>query len=46
VAAATFGVVTPRQQPEDFKALRRLFEEETAAAVDFDHAPGIQRRTP
>lgn len=30
VAEMTFGAVTPRQQPEDFKLLRRLFEEEAA----------------
>lgn len=30
VAEMTFGAVTPRQRPEDFKALRRQFEDETA----------------
>ncbi len=30
VAEATFGAITPRRQPEDFKELRRLFEEGTA----------------
>ena len=27
VAEATFGAVTPRRRPEDFRALRREFEE-------------------
>jgi antitoxin PrlF len=31
VAEMTFGSVTPRQRPEDFPELRRLFEESLAA---------------
>lgn len=30
VAEMTFGSVTPRQRPEDFQDLRRLFEESLA----------------
>lgn len=33
VAKLTFGAVTPRNHPEDFKELRRLFEEDTASEV-------------
>ena len=33
VAEMTFGIVSPRQRPEDFKALRALFEDETAQEV-------------
>lgn len=33
VAELTFGAVTPRKRPEDFKELRRLFEEGTATQV-------------
>lgn len=33
VAELTFGAVTPRKRPEDFKELRRLFEEGMAAEV-------------
>lgn len=33
VAKLTFGAVTPRKRPEDFKELRRLFEEDTASQV-------------
>lgn len=33
VAELTFGAVTPRRRPEDFKELRRMFEEGMAAEV-------------
>ncbi len=33
VAKLTFGAVTPRKRPEDFKELRRLFEQDTASEV-------------
>ena len=33
VAAATFGAVMPRKQPEDFQELRGLFEEGVADEV-------------
>jgi len=33
VAEATFGAVTPRRRPEDFKALRRHFEDGVAEDV-------------
>lgn len=31
VAELTFGAVTPRKRPEDFKELRRIFEDEMAS---------------
>ena len=40
VAELTFGAVTPRKRPEDFKELRRLFEEGTAAQVLSETSPG------
>ena len=43
VAEMTFGVATPRQRPEDFKALRRLFEEEAAEPIT---AEGLPTREP
>ena len=33
VAERTFGAVTPRRKPEDFRELRRLFEEGQAEEV-------------
>jgi hypothetical protein len=33
VAERTFGSVTPRQRPEDFRPLRQMFEEATAEEV-------------
>lgn len=55
VAERTFGIVTPRKRPEDFKELRRLFEEGQAAEaaaeglpidyVDAYHAALVERHT-
>ena len=39
-AEATFGAVGPRQRPEDFKELRRLFEEGQAMEVLGETPPG------
>jgi AbrB family looped-hinge helix DNA binding protein len=42
VAEMTFGAVTPRRRPEDFKGLRRLFEDETAEEVNAEGMPATE----
>lgn len=39
VAAMTFGSVPPRKQPEDFKELRRAFEDGVAESVMAEDIP-------
>lgn len=39
VAEMTFGAVTPRKRPEDFKELRQLFEEGVADEVTSEAPP-------
>lgn len=39
VAELTFGAVTSRKRPEDFKELRRLFEESQAAEALAETSP-------
>lgn len=39
VAAMTYGSVTPRKRPEDFKELRRAFAEGVAESVMAEDAP-------
>jgi AbrB family looped-hinge helix DNA binding protein len=39
VAEMTFGSVKPRKRPEDFKELRRIFEETVAEEVMAETAP-------
>ncbi len=40
VAEMTYGSVTPRKQPEDFKELRRAFAEGVAESVMAEDTPG------
>jgi len=44
VAEMTFGSVTPRKRPEDFKELRRLFEEGVAEEVAAEDQPSTKQR--
>jgi len=39
VAEMTFGSVTPRRQPEDFRELRQAFEEGVAESVAAEDRP-------
>ena len=39
VAELTFGVVTPRKQPEDFEELRQRFEEGSAEEMMVETSP-------
>lgn len=44
VAEMTFGSVTPRRRPEDFRELRQLFEEDVAEEAITKDYPSSQPR--